>query len=43
MAAYEKAIAGAGKKLEVNPKDATVLAFLADYNAMLGRREKAIE
>lgn len=34
IAAYEKAIARAKKKLEVNPKDTIVLAYLADYNAM---------
>jgi tetratricopeptide (TPR) repeat protein len=41
--AYEKAIALGEKKLEVNPKDATVLAFSADYNAMNQHRKKAIE
>jgi eukaryotic-like serine/threonine-protein kinase len=41
--AYEKAISRGQKKLEVNPKDTTVLAFLADYNAMSGHRQKAIE
>jgi len=42
-AAYEKAIVRAQQKLEVNPKDATVLAFLADYEAMNGNPPKAIE
>jgi serine/threonine-protein kinase len=42
-AAYENAIVRAEKKLEVNPKDAIVLAFLADYNAMNEHRSKAIE
>ena len=41
--AYEKAIARANLKLEVNPKDAIVLAFLADYNAMSGHQQKAVE
>jgi serine/threonine protein kinase/tetratricopeptide (TPR) repeat protein len=43
MAAYAKAISRAEKRLEVNPRDATILAFLADYNAMTQRRQKAIE
>jgi len=43
IAAYAKAIARANKKLEVNPKDATVLAFAADYNAMSGHQQKAVE
>jgi tetratricopeptide (TPR) repeat protein len=43
MSAYEKAIVLAEKKLEVNPKDATVLAFLGDYNAMSRHRQKASE
>jgi serine/threonine-protein kinase len=43
MTAYENAIARAKKKLEVNPKDATVLAFSADYNAMSGHSDKAVE
>jgi len=42
-AAYDNAMVRAEKKLEVNPKDATVLAFLADYNAMNDQRSKAIE
>jgi eukaryotic-like serine/threonine-protein kinase len=41
--AYEKAIARAEQKLEVNPKDATVLAFSADYNAMNRHQQKALE
>lgn len=40
--AYEKAIFLAGKKLEVNPKDSTVLAFSADYNAMCQHRQIAL-
>jgi eukaryotic-like serine/threonine-protein kinase len=43
MQAYEKAIARAERKLEVNPKDTIVLAFLADYNAMSGHQQKAVE
>lgn len=43
IAAYEKAIPRAEKKLEVNPKDSIVLAFLADYNAMTGKHQKAVE
>jgi len=42
IAAYENAIARAEKKLEVNPKDTIVLAFLADYNAMSRHRNKAV-
>jgi eukaryotic-like serine/threonine-protein kinase len=43
ITAYEKAIVRAEQKLEVNPKDTTVLAFLADYNAMRGHHQKAVE
>jgi serine/threonine protein kinase/tetratricopeptide (TPR) repeat protein len=43
IAAYEKAITRAEKKLEVNPKDTTVLAFLADYNAMSRHPQKAVQ
>jgi tetratricopeptide (TPR) repeat protein len=43
VAAYEKAIVGGEKKLQVNPRDATVLAFLADYNAMSRHQQKAVE
>ena len=43
ITAYQKAIAQAEKKLEVNPKDTLVLAFLADYNAMVRNQQKAIE
>ena len=38
-----KAIALGQKKLEVNPKDSNLLAFLADYNAMSRHRQKAVE
>jgi len=43
IAAYEKAIAIGERKLQVNPKDTTVLAFLADYYAMSRHQQKAIE
>lgn len=43
IAAYEKAIAIAERKLQVNPKDTLVLAFLADYNAMSRHQQKAVE
>jgi tetratricopeptide (TPR) repeat protein len=41
--AYGNAILRAEKKLNVNRKDAIVLAFLADYNAMSGHQKKAGE
>jgi serine/threonine protein kinase/Tfp pilus assembly protein PilF len=40
--AYEHAITRVGKKLEVNPRDAILLAFSADYNAMAGNHDKAL-
>jgi serine/threonine protein kinase/tetratricopeptide (TPR) repeat protein len=40
--AYEKAIGLAGKKLEVNPKDAEVLGDVADYYAMVADRKQAL-
>jgi serine/threonine protein kinase/tetratricopeptide (TPR) repeat protein len=43
IAAYEKAIAHAERKLKVNPKDSTVLAYSADYNAMSQHRQQAVE
>ena len=43
VAAYGKAIVICESKLQVNPKDATVLAFLADYNAMSQHHGKAVE
>lgn len=43
IAAYENAIVRAKKKLEVNPKDTIVLAFLADYNAMSHHQNKAVQ
>ena len=43
IAAYEKAIAIGERKLQVNPKDTTVLASLADYNSMSRHQQKAVE
>jgi len=43
VAAYENAISRAEKRLKVNPKDAIVLAFSADYNAMSGHRNRAVK
>jgi serine/threonine-protein kinase len=42
-AAYKNAIVRAEKRLKVNPKDATLLAFLADYDAMIGNGKKAAQ
>jgi tetratricopeptide (TPR) repeat protein len=39
--AYRKAIELGEKKLQVNPKDASVLGFMATYFAMLGDKENA--
>ena len=39
--AYRRAISLGEAKLQVNPRDATLLAFLATYNAMLGKKEMA--
>ena len=41
--AYRKAIELAKTRLEVNPKDWGVLAFTADYHAMLGEEREARE
>ncbi len=41
-AAYEKALALAGRQLAVNPKDAEVLGDVADYYAMLADRKRAL-
>jgi Flp pilus assembly protein TadD len=41
--AYDNAASRAEKRLKVNPKDTTVLAFLADYNAMTGQQKKAVQ
>jgi eukaryotic-like serine/threonine-protein kinase len=40
---YQQAISLAKAKLQVNPKDSEVLAYLADYSAMLGERENALD
>jgi len=40
-AKYNQAIAIAASKLQVNPDDAPVLAYLADYSAMVGKKEAA--
>lgn len=40
-AAYRTAITLARKKLEVNPKDANILAYIAVYSAMLEDRQQA--
>jgi tetratricopeptide (TPR) repeat protein len=39
--AYRKAISIASSKLQVNPRDATLLAFVATYHAMLEDRNSA--
>jgi tetratricopeptide (TPR) repeat protein len=41
-AAYRKAISRASAKLKVNPRDATLLAFVATYNAMVGDKVAAL-
>jgi tetratricopeptide (TPR) repeat protein/TolB-like protein len=41
--AYQKAIELAKLRLEVNPQDATILAFIADYYAMLDQEREARE
>ena len=43
IAAYDNAVSRAEKKLKVNPTDTTVLAFLADYTAMVGQQKKAVQ
>jgi len=40
--AYEKAIELANAKIEINPRDASALACVADYNAMLGKKAAAM-
>jgi serine/threonine-protein kinase len=40
-AKYSQAIAIAASKLQVNPDDASVLAYLADYSAMVGNKDAA--
>ncbi len=39
--AYQRAISLAEKRLEVNPRDASVLSDISGYYAMLGRRQEA--
>jgi serine/threonine-protein kinase len=41
-AAYRKAISLATAKLQINPKDSTVLAFRATYEAMAGDKNSAL-
>jgi tetratricopeptide (TPR) repeat protein len=41
--AYQKAIDLANKRLDVNPRDAYILAFSADYYAMLDKESEAKE
>jgi tetratricopeptide (TPR) repeat protein/predicted Ser/Thr protein kinase len=41
-AAYEKASSLALKTLKVNPRDVNALGYLAEYQAMLGRRKEAL-
>ena len=40
--AYRQAIALATKQFEVNPSDAALLSYIAQYHAMLGEREPAL-
>ncbi|HVP54973.1 MAG TPA: tetratricopeptide repeat protein [Candidatus Eisenbacteria bacterium] len=42
FAAYQKAIELARALLQVNPKDATALAYVADYSAMTGDKRSAL-
>ena len=39
---YQRAIAIAASKVRVNPRDALVLAYLANYSAMIGDRQSAL-
>jgi serine/threonine-protein kinase len=41
--AYRKAVSLCQLKLQVNPEDATVRAFLATYQGMIGEKDKAIQ
>jgi serine/threonine protein kinase/tetratricopeptide (TPR) repeat protein len=41
MSAYSKAIDRAKARLDVNPRDATILAYTADYYAMLDEEKQA--
>ena len=42
-AAYKRAVALGGEKLKVNPRDASLLSYLATYHAMLGQKRPALE
>lgn len=39
---YQKAISIAASKVQVNPRDGLILAYLANYSAMLGGRKEAL-
>ncbi len=43
LPAYQKAVSLAQAKLELNPRDATAAGYLAEYNAMLNKKELAME
>jgi serine/threonine protein kinase/tetratricopeptide (TPR) repeat protein len=43
LSAYQKAIELAKERLEVNPRDASILSFTADYYAMLDQEPEARE
>ena len=42
-AAYRRAIALATKQYEVNPSDAVLLSYIAQYHAMLGEKDLALD
>jgi serine/threonine-protein kinase len=42
-AAYRRAIALATKQFEVNPSDAVLLSYIAQYHAMLGEKQIALD
>jgi serine/threonine-protein kinase len=42
-AAYRRAIALAAKQYEVNPSDAVLLSYIAQYHAMLGEKDFALD
>lgn len=42
-AAYKRAVELAEAQVQVNPRDATTLAYLADYSAMLGHESRAFQ
>jgi tetratricopeptide (TPR) repeat protein len=41
-AAYREAVSRAHAKQQINPRDATLLAFVATYNAMVGNKKEAL-